>query len=257
VTGLHPIATSGFGQGAQTYARGRPGFPSESLLWLTTDLGLRAGKSVLELGAGTGKFTKLLVQTGADVVAAEPVAAMLTRLAADLPSVQTLRATAQSLPLADASVDSVICAQSFHWFATAAALAEIHRVMKPGGMLGLVWNVRDDSVPWVAALERIVNRHEGDAPRYHNGEWRTVFPAPGFGPLQEKSVPHSHSGPAGQVIVDRVASVSFVAALPEAVRQALLDEVRALVASTPELAGSRSVSMPYVTQMYWCRTHPA
>ncbi len=193
----------------------------------------------------------MLVRTGAEVVAVEPVAAMLARLTTDLPGVRTLRASAPQLPLADACTDAVVCAQSFHWFATAAALAEIQRVLKPGGVLGLIWNVRDRTVPWVDALSRLIDRHEGDAPRYDNGEWRIVFPAPGFGALREKSVPHAHVGSAGQVIVERTASVSFVAAMPEAERDALLDEVRALVAVTPELA-SETVSMPYVTKMYWC-----
>ena len=250
---LHPIAARGFGQGAQTYARGRPGFPPQALDWLRKDLRLGPGKIALDLGAGTGKFTTLLRQTGAEVVAVEPVAAMLAQLAADQPEVRALRASAENLPLPEASVDAVVCAQSFHWFATNAAVAEIHRVLKPGGMLGLIWNVRDASVPWVVELDRILSRHEGDAPRYYNGEWRSVFPMPGFGPLREKSVAHAHFGSAEQVIVDRVASVSFIAALPETERQAVLDEVRALIAGTPEIAGKPALSMPYLTTMYCCR----
>jgi len=126
-------------------------------------------------------------------------------------------------------------------------------VLKPGGMLGLIWNVRDRSVAWVEALTRIMDPHEGDAPRYDDGEWRAVFPAPGFEPLREKSVAHAHTGSAEQVIVDRVASVSFIAALPDADRRAVLDEVRALIAATPDLAGMPTVGMPYMTTMFWCR----
>lgn len=251
---LHPMAAQGYGHGAQTYARGRPDFPRAALDWLQDDLRLGSGRIAAELGAGTGKFTKLLTRTGADVIAVEPVAAMLAQLAAEQPKVRALRASAQNLPLADRSVDSVVCAQSFHWFATREVLAEIHRVLKPGGFLGLIWNVRDPSVGWVAELTRIYSPYEGDAPRYDRGEWRTVFPSPGFGPLREKSVAHAHTGRAEQVIVERTASISFIAAMPEAERRAVLEEVRALVARTPELAGNPAVSMPYVTQMYWCRT---
>ena len=253
---LHPIAAEGYGQGAQTYARGRPGFPAEALAWLEQDLRLGPGRTVVELGAGTGKFTALLARTGADVVAVEPVTAMLAQLAADYPVVHALRATAQALPMATASADAVVCAQSFHWFASKEALAEIHRLLKPGGVLGLIWNVRDASVDWVADLARIYTPFEGDAPRYDDGEWRSVFPAPGFEVLQEKSVTHSHTGSAEQVIVARTASISFVAAMPERERDSLLAEVRALIARTPELAGKPTVSMPYVTKMYWCRTAP-
>jgi SAM-dependent methyltransferase len=253
VTEVHPIAAAGYGQAAQVYARGRPGFPPQALDWLKHELLLGPGRFALELGAGTGKFTPLLTQTGAEVVAVEPVAAMLALLGAGQPAVKTLRATAADLPLAASSVDAVICAQSFHWFATPAAISEIRRVLKPGGMLGLIWNVRDRSVSWVEELTRIMNRYEGDAPRYDDGEWRNVFPAPGFGPLREKSLPHAHTGEAERVIVDRVASVSFIAALPVATRQTVLDEVRTLIAGTPGLAGQSIVSMPYVTIMTSCQ----
>lgn len=253
VTEVHPIAAEGYGQGAQVYARGRPVFPPQALDWMKDELLLGPGRLALDLGAGTGKFTKLLARTGAEVVAIEPVAAMLALLAADQPAVKTLRAAAEHLPLASSSADAVICAQSFHWFANPAALAEIRRVLKPGGMLGLIWNVRDRSIAWVEALTRIMDPYEGDAPRYDDGEWRDMFPAPGFGPLSERSVPHAHTGDGERVIVDRVASVSFISALPESTRQTVLDEVRALIAATPELAAKTTVSMPYVTTMVSCQ----
>ena len=249
---LHRCALQGYGQGAQTYARGRPGFPPGALEWLRRDLRLAPDKLALEIGAGTGKFTSLLTQTGADVVAVEPVAAMLAQLAAEQPRVRTLRAAAQDLPIASASVDAVICAQAFHWFASAECLREIHRVLKPGGALGLIWNVRDQSMDWVRKLTGIMSPHEGDAPRYDHGEWRAVFPARGFSALRERSYAHSHVGPAEVVIVDRVASVSFIAALDVAARGAVLDEVRALIATKPELAGRETVSVPYITRAYWC-----
>lgn len=253
MSGVHPAAARGFGQGADTYVRGRPGFPPAALDWLRDDLGLHAGKMAVELGAGTGKFTKLLVETAATIVAIEPVAAMRERLVRDLPGVTALDGLAQRIPLPDASADAVVCAQAFHWFATAESLAEIHRVLKPGGPLGLIWNVRDQSTGWVAELTRIMTPYEGDAPRYDHGEWRQVFPATGFGPLSERSFPHRHVGSPEQVIVERVASVSFIAALEENSRSAVLDEVRALIAATPELTGRASVAMPYVTRAYWCR----
>ena len=246
------MATGGYSRSADSYVRGRPDYPSAALNWLKADLGLGPGKNVIELGAGTGKFTRLLVDTGATVTAVEPVDAMLDELRRDLPSVSALRGTAQRIPVADASADAVICAQSFHWFASADALAELRRVLKPGGMLGLIWNVRDQSVGWVAELTRIMTPYEGNAPRYDRGEWRQVFPARGFGELRERTFVHSHIGPPEQVIVERVASVSFIAALPEETRAMVLAEVRELIASTSELAGKKEVRMPYITQAYWC-----
>jgi len=250
---VHPTASEGFGRGADTYVRGRPEFPPAALDWLRRDIGLRPGRSAVELGAGTGKFTRQLVETGAAIIAIEPVAAMLGRLTRDLPSVTALRGAAQHIPLPDLAADAVICAQSFHWFASARSLAEIRRVLKPGGMLGLIWNVRDQSVPWVAELTRIMEPYEGDAPRYDKGEWRSVFPEKGFGELRERTFPRSHVGSPEQVIVDRVASVSFIAALDEATRKRVLEQVRALIDATPALAGARTVAMPYVTHAYWAR----
>ena len=163
MTDVHPIATGGYGRSADSYVRGRPDYPPAALDWLRSDLGLGPGQTALELGSGTGKFTRLLVETGADIAAVEPVAAMLDELRRSLPAVTALQGTAQRIPAADASADAVICAQAFHWFASADSLAEIHRVLKPGGMLGLIWNVRDQSVGWVAELTRIMAPYEGDA----------------------------------------------------------------------------------------------
>lgn len=249
-----PAAAEGFARDTSAYVRGRPDFPPAALGWLQHDLGLGRGKTAIDLGAGTGKFTRLMLQTGADILAVEPSRPMLDRLTEGLPGINALRGSAQAIPLAAASADAVICAQAFHWFATPAALAEIRRVLKPGGYLGLIWNVRDSSVQWVRSLTAVMAPHEGDAPRYDHGEWRQVFPAEGFEPLRQRSFPHVHVGPPEQVIVDRVASVSFIAALPEQTRAGVLAQVRALIAATPGLADRASVEFPYVTHAYWCRT---
>ncbi len=248
---IHPMAEKGFGHAADTYVRGRPDFPAAALDWLRDDLRLGSGKTVIDLGAGTGKFTRLLVETGASVTAVEPVDAMRQHLARELPSVTTLSGRAQDIPMASGSADAVVCAQAFHWFASAESLAEIHRVLKPGGVLALIWNIRDESIEWVRKLTDIMTPFEGDAPRYYNGEWRKVFPAPGFGELRERAFAHEHVGSPDQVIVDRVASVSFIAALDEKTRARVLDEVRALIAWTPALAGHGEVRMPYATRVYW------
>jgi len=143
---IRSVARAGFGAAAQTYGRGRPDYPDEIVGWLRQSLEMGPGKTAIDLGAGTGKFTKVLIQTQATVIAVEPVDAMRAELAKDLPGVRTLDGTAQSMTFGDAMCDAVVCAQAFHWFATEAVLAEIHRVLRPGGKLGLVWNVRDESV---------------------------------------------------------------------------------------------------------------
>lgn len=248
--GIHHSAAGGYAVGADTYVRGRPDYPAELGDWLREQLGLAQGRTVIDLGAGTGKFTPALIATGARVIAVEPVPEMLGKLSASFPHVQTLNGTAASIPLPDASVDAVVCAQSFHWFATHAALAEILRVLKPGGKLGLVWNLRDASIPWVAQLDAIVNRVEGDTPRYYTGAWRNAFPFEGFGPLAEQHFKQPHTGSPDDVIVNRVRSTSFIAALGADERAVIDREARALIASEPELAGKEVVTVPYDTAAF-------
>lgn len=250
MTAIHQAAAQGFASQADTYARGRPDYPAEIDTWLRDTLGLHAGRTVLDLGAGTGKFTRRLTETGATVIAVEPVAQMRAQLAGALPAVQALEGSAESIPLPDASVDAVVCAQAFHWFANTRAMAEIGRVLRPGGRLGLVWNVRDESVDWVAQLTAIMTPYEGDAPRFYKGDWKRVFPAEGFGPLALQSLPYAHVGAPQQVIVDRVMSVSFIASLPADEQARVRERLLAVIASHPALAGRAEVAFPYRTEAY-------
>lgn len=248
---IHRSAAGGFSQAADAYARGRPDYPPEVAGWLRGDLDLGPGRTVVDLGAGTGKFTPLLLATGAAVVAVEPVAQMLEKLAAALPDAEARAGTAEAIPLPDGAADAVVCAQAFHWFANPAALAEIRRVLKPGGRLGLIWNVRDSRLGWMARIDAIQRPYEGDTPRFHNGQWRTLFPAPGFGPLHERHYRHGHTGAPEDVILNRIRSVSFIAALPPGERARVDAQLRALIASTPELRGREVVTVPYETAAYW------
>jgi len=250
---LHHSATDGYAMAAAHYEKGRPHYPAEVDRWLCDELALRKGKTALDLGSGTGKFLPHLRRTNATIIAIEPVAAMLVRLLDGYPGIEAKQGSAEDIPLADASVDAVVCAQSFHWFATAEALCEIRRVLKVGGVLGLVWNLRDESVEWVAALRRIFDAYQGDAPRFHTQKWRKVFPAAGFSSLSETRFLHGHTGPPEHVVTDRVLSTSFIAALPAAERLRVAAQVGQLIASTPDLAGKSEVTMPYVTAAFWCQ----
>jgi len=248
---IHHAAAEGYQANADRYVKGRPDYPPEITTWLRDTIGLHAGMTVIDLGAGTGKFTPRLLETGAQVIAVEPVAQMLEKLSAVLPQVKTLAGTAESIPLPDESVDAVVCAQSFHWFATARALAEIQRILKPGGKLGLVWNMRAARVSWVRKLNQIVDRHEGDAPRFYTGEWRKLFPFKGLDALQEQVGMRGHQGTVEDVIFNRVRSTSFIAALPPQQQEQVIEQIRQLVAEEGELQGKDTVTVPYQTKAYF------
>jgi ubiquinone/menaquinone biosynthesis C-methylase UbiE len=226
------------------------------LRWLRGQLRLDGDRTVVELGAGTGKFTQLLLQTGAELIAIEPVEAMREKLKRNLPGVKAMAGTAQAIPLKDRVANAVVCAQAFHWFATREALAQIHRVLKPGGYLGLIWNVRDESVDWVAAITEIISPYEGDAPRFHTGAWRRVFDGKLFSALQEIRFAHQHVGSAQEVIIDRFLSVSFIAVLPPAQKARVADQLKALILTHPQLQGRPLIAFPYQTHAYWCDNSP-
>jgi SAM-dependent methyltransferase len=246
---VHPLATRGFGLAADAYRRRRPNYPQAAVDWLVDALGLRPGRTVVEVGAGTGKFTSQLVATGARIVAIEPVAEMRALFLQTVPGVEMIDAVAEALPMAAGSADAIVAAQAFHWFDTTPALAEFHRVLRPDGRLGLIWNIRDTEVDWVAALEAILDDYAATAP-YHD-DWRTrLEDDPGFGPLT--SAEFAHGQPLDRAgLVDRIASISFIAVLDDATRAVALDRVRQLADSHPAIAGRPVFELPYRTSAHW------
>lgn len=252
-TPIHDAARQGYTNASDSYQRGRPEYPPALGTWLSDVLGIRKGVRVVDLGAGTGKFTKLLMGTGAVVTAVEPVDAMRARLAESLPGAQALAGTAEAIPLPDGDADVLLCAQAFHWFANGEALREMHRVLRPAGRLGMVWNVRDESHDWVAAITEIITPYEGDAPRFHTGTWKHPYERQAlFTPLQAALFPHSHVGAFEQVVIDRILSVSFIAALPQAEREAVAQRLRALKDRFAVLR-EPVVAFPYVTQAWFAQ----
>jgi len=249
---INPHAQS-YARAADAYERGRPEYPAAAVAYAVALLGIGPHSTVLDLAAGTGKFTRQLLFTGARILAVEPVAAMRERIAAQLPSVNVLEGTAEAIPLPDESVDAVTVAQAFHWFRGRDALAEIRRVLKSGGGLALIWNVRDETVDWVRRLSELMDPHNGGAPRYHTGLWREAFSVPnGLTTLTVERFPFAHPSTPEQV-VDRAASTSFVAGLPLERRAGLLDEVRHMLREHPETRGRETIPFPYVTEVYGCR----
>ena len=232
---IHRAAATGFARSAAAYERGRPEYPSEAL----SALGIAPGDVVLDLAAGTGKLTRPLLETGAEVIAVEPVAEMRAALPA---SVRALDGTAERIPVDDYAVDLVTVAQAFHWFDGEAALAEIHRVLRSGGRLALVWNRRVEDAPVNLAIDALVDPHRAGTPTHRGEGWRAAFDRTSlFGPLEEHTFANEQHLDADGLEA-RVASISFIASLPD-------DERAEVVAAARALAADGPVTIPYRTEV--------
>ncbi|MFN8089452.1 MAG: class I SAM-dependent methyltransferase [Mycobacterium sp.] len=224
-----------FGSEAAAYERGRPSYPPEAIDWLLPP----NARDVLDLGAGTGKLTTRLVERGLDVVAVDPIAEMLELLTHSLPDTPALLGTAEQIPLPDNSVDAVLVAQAWHWFDPQRAVAEVARVLRPGGRLGLVWNTRDERMGWVKDLGDVIG-HEDDP-----FSETVTLPAPFTDVARHHVEWTSYLTP--QALIDLVASRSYCITSPAEVRTRTLHEVRELLATHPALAQSGGLALPYIT----------
>ena len=258
---VHDVAARGFGAQAEAYDRARPSYPPDAVAWLAGALGIRPGRRVVDLAAGTGKLTALIAGTGADLVAVEPVAAMRDQLRRRLPGVPLVGAIAEALPFAAGSVDAAVVAQAFHWFDADRAMAELRRVIRAGGRLGLIWNARDRSVDWVDRIWSVLDRVEKNAPWRDHGDntdsaaahrWSERQLASGgrWAPFTDATFYHVHHATHDDAI-DRMRSVSHVAVLPPADQAAVLAEIRAILQTHPDTRGETTVGIPYrVDAMY-------
>ena len=206
-----------------------------------------AALRVLDLGAGTGKLTRQLVERGLDVMAVEPLAGMRGELTRVLPGVPVREGTAEAIPLPDQSVDAVLVAQAWHWVDPARAVPEVARVLRPGGTLGLVWNSRDERVPWLVELGRIM-----DPTREASGDFDEFSESrvgPPFGAIEELRTEWVHSADL-DAILDMVMSRSYIILLPDDERRALLERVRDLVTTHPDVGGRDPIPVHYVTTAF-------
>lgn len=246
----HPTAAGGFEAAADDYDRYRPGYPDELAERLRHDLDLRPGTVVLDLAAGTGKLTGHLAAPGVDVLAVEPVAAMRAHLQRSWPSIAVIDGTAEDLPLPDASLDAVAIAQAFHWFDHTAALAELHRVLRPSGRVAIVFNERDLDTPVQAALDEVLAPYRGSTPSWVDQSWLEALDAPpGFevrvGPELRNEQRVDADG-----LLGRVRSVSFVALLDTPTRERLLAQCRRLFDQEQQ---DGSVTLEYRTRTWILR----
>ena len=227
-----------FARVADAYEQARPGYPADAVLWLAGE----TPRDVVDLGAGTGKLTRSLAALGHHVVAVEPLGEMLDRLRAAVPGVTAVAGSAESMPLPDGAADVVACAQAFHWFDQEPALAEIARVLRPGGRIALVWNVRDERVPWVSELsDAMVGRTGVD-----RGAAGPIEQSGLYGPVEHATFEHTQT-------VDRealrslVLSRSYCAVLAEEERAPILGRVDRLF---DEHARDGLLTLPYVVECF-------
>jgi SAM-dependent methyltransferase len=240
---------SSFGAAAAAYAEHRPDYPTDAVRWCVAPLGRDiAGLRVLDLGAGTGKLAALLARLGADVTAVEPDAAMLAELRRLLPSVRALGAPAEAIPLPDASVDAVLCAQSLHWFDLSRAVPEIARVLTAGGVLGALWNSDDDRVPWVAGLRDAAEGAAAPTVLQRRAE-AAHFAADQFGHrfalVDRAEFPNAQPRTADSLVA-LMTTHSNVLVMPPAERDRVLAQVRRYLVSCPETS-TDEFDLPMVT----------
>jgi SAM-dependent methyltransferase len=227
-----------FAEVAGAYERGRPGYPEEAVRWLVGD----EPRDVVDLGAGTGKLTRALAALGHRVTAVEPLDAMRAELEAAVPGIVAVKGNAESMPLADGAADVVACAQAFHWFHHAVALPEIGRVLRPGGLLALVWNSRDDREEWVAELSEIIGNETV-------ASWDVNAPIDASGLFEpiETAEFHFEQSLDRETLLDLFLSRSYCAKLTPADRDPVLDAVGRLY---DRRAGAEGVRLAYVTTCF-------
>jgi SAM-dependent methyltransferase len=259
---VHP-AVRGFDRAAAAYERARPDYPVAALRFLGRVLPIRRGTTVLELGSGTGKFTRALAPLGAARIAIEPIEGMRAVFHETVPEVPVLDGTAERIPLPTGFADSVVCAQAFHWFRVRSALKEIRRVLRRGGGLGLVWNTRNDRVGWSRKLTELVEEYRREAPVWRErtgpGYQRVMLspvfrdPKIGFTRLEYRKFRHVQVG-TPELFVERTLSISSIAVLSPREQHVVADRVREMLATDPDTRGRRRLVLPYRTDVYWCHT---
>jgi SAM-dependent methyltransferase len=232
-----------FGSVAVDYAALRPGYPADAVAFLLGDRPRR----VLDLGAGTGLLTDVLLAAGHEVVAVDLSEPMLDQLRARLSQVATAVGGAERIPLPDADVDAVVAGQAAHWFDPVPAAAELRRVLRPAGVVGFVWNTRDVRVPWVRALGELLAEEARD----HEADQGVVAR---FAAELPATVEVFDSGTVQQLtpeqVVAGIGTRSYVATMDGAGRERFLGRIRDLLATHPDTRGQESIELPYTTRAY-------
>lgn len=230
-----------FGAVAADYAEHRPGYPVAAVEWA---LETAPGLDVLDLGAGTGKLTEAaLAVPDVRITAVDPDPDMLAELSRRHPAIDVRVGPAEALPLPDASVDAVLVGQAWHWFDLAVAVPEIARVLRPGGVLAVIWNDDDDSVGWVDGYHHAM--HLQQRPRVGSTEADDHPAHPAFGPPERRQLPHEMTTTA-EGLVRTLGTHSWALIADPAERDTAFTRLRAYLAGRPETS-SGAFTLPLVT----------
>ena len=255
---MNQTAQKGFSHAADVYEQARPSYPTEVVDFIKSFLN-ETPDIVVDLGAGTGKLTRLLEPLNArELIAIEPVAEMREKLK-NIPIVtKILDATAEQLPLDDHTVDMIICAQSFHWFATHSALAEFHRVLKPNGRLVLIWNSDDQTdKQWRIEIETYIQSFKPPGTnRYKAMEWKTVFDDQKYFSSLEVKQFKNFQKITRDLGIKRVLSTSFIGALPPEEQAKVIEHIRQILDNAEEIRGINEFDIEHITNIYWCSALP-
>ncbi|CAF3775320.1 unnamed protein product [Adineta steineri] len=250
---MNAVAAEGFEKAAEVYEQARPTYPPDAIDFIKS---LHDKPNVIvDLGAGTGKLTRLLGSMGAqEIVAIEPVAAMRENLKKIPIITKIIDGTAEHIPFDDSSIDIIICAQSFHWFATHHALTELNRVLKSNGLLILIWNNSDNQgIEWADNITKYVDSFKPkDVSRYKSMEWKAVFDNQNlFSSLQQKQFSHKQRV-TRDLVLNRILSTSFVAALSSEEQTKLVDNVKKMLNDIEEIRNVNEFDITHRTDVYWC-----
>lgn len=236
------LAVEGFARGDQ-YNASRPGYPDEAIDHFVREFNLDARSHVIDLGAGTGIFTRQLLPRVGRISAVEPSESMRATFSRETPGIEVLNGSDESIPLADDVADAVIVAQAFHWFDPSRALPEIHRVLVPGGGLGLIWNERDTDVEWIRELNRAMlwDVHQ---PYDASVDFGAVVATGPFNDVRRTTFHHS-SMLTHNEILQRTLTTSYITLMDDEPRRRLSADVWEVLSRLPD-----PVLMPYATNSY-------
>ncbi|NNN02039.1 MAG: class I SAM-dependent methyltransferase [Acidimicrobiaceae bacterium] len=236
------LGEGGFNDGS-LYDSARPTYPHDAIEFLVSSLGVDASTHVLDLGAGTGIFTRQILKFTSKVTAVEPSRSMRETLERTTPAIRVLAGRDTEIPLEDSSVGVVFVAQAFHWFDVEASLVEMHRVLVKGGGLGLIWNERDESVQWVGDLGRVMQWDVRQPYRVGTDFSDQIRRGP-FENIERRRFVHDqildHEG-----LYRRVLSTSYISLMEDVEVSQLMQKVERVVSSLAD-----PVSLPYVTDVY-------